>query len=144
MLPPFNEHGELPPGVHRAAWSDIEQRFGWGGEARLRAFAILKHVHELAARTGVLRNFYVFGSFVSALPQPRDVDVLLLMQESFRLEDCPEESRPLFSHVEAQARYGATVFWLRHGVLGETSMRAFLRAWQTTRDGKIRGILEIA
>ena len=110
----------------------------------MRAFAILKHVHELAARTGALRNMYVFGSFVSAAPDPQDVDVVLVMEASFRLADCPKDSRPLFSHADAQDRYGATVFWLRHGVLGETSMRAFLRAWQTTRDGKIRGILEIA
>ena len=119
MLPPSNANGELPPGVHKATWSEVEERFGRGRQARVRAFGILKGVHALAVRTGALKNFYVFGSFVSATPHPRDVDVLIVMQESFRLEDCPEESRPLF-------------------------MQPFLRAWQTTRDGKIRGILEIA
>ncbi len=143
MLPPLNENGELPPGVHEASWSDIERRFG-RSEARARAFAKLKQVHELAARTGALRNFYAFGSFVSAAPHPRDVDVFLVMDRSFRLEDCPEESRPLFSHLEAQARHGVTVFWTREGVLGATATQALLRAWQTTRDGKIRGIVEIA
>src|SRR2546423_6952620 len=43
---------------------------------RVRAFATLRHLYALATRTGALRNFYVFGSFVSALPQPRDVDVV--------------------------------------------------------------------
>lgn len=144
MLPALNEDGELPPGVHRARWSEIQQRFGRGHDARLRAFATLRRVHELAARTGNLGSFYVFGSFVSAIPHPRDVDIVLVMQESFRLEDCPEESRPLFSHGEAQARYGATVFWVSPSVLTEPSMQAFLSAWQTSRAGKIRGILEIA
>jgi hypothetical protein len=110
----------------------------------VRAFAILKHVHELAARTGALKNMYVFGSFVSAAPNPQDVDVVLVMEASFRLADCPQESRPLFSHAEAQDRYGATVFWLRHGMLQPRSLQEFLRVWQTKRDGAIRGILEIA
>lgn len=144
MLPPSNENGELPPGVHRATWSDIEQRFGRGREARIRALSILKHVHELAVRTGALRNFYVFGSFVSSVPIPRDVDVLLVMEDSFQLEHSPKESHPLFSHAEAQARYGATVFWLRHGMLPQASMQELLRVWQTKRDGTVRGILEIA
>jgi hypothetical protein len=144
MLPPFNANGDLPPGVHKAAWSEVEERFGRGRQARVRAFGILEHVHALAARTGALETFYVFGSFVSGTPDPRDVDVLMVMQESFRLEECPGECLPLFTHEEAQARYGATVFWLRHGVLEPASMQAFLLAWQTTRDGKIRGILEIA
>jgi hypothetical protein len=144
MLPPLNENGDLPPGVHEAPWSEVEQRFGRGREARTRAFAALKHIHELAARTGALGNFYVFGSFVSAVPHPRDVDVLLVMDHRFKLEDCPRESRSLFSHAEAQARYGATVFWLRRGMLSPVSMREFLRVWQSKRDGSVRGILEIA
>ena len=143
MLPPLNGDGELPPGVHKATSPQVDLRFGRGREARLRAFSLLRHIHELAARTGELRNFYVFGSFVSAVPHPRDVDVMLVMQETFRLEHCPEEARALFSHADAQARYGATVFWARHGLLDEAAMQALLRAWQTSRQGKIRGILEI-
>jgi hypothetical protein len=105
--------GDLPPGVHRAGWAEIGQRFGIGSNARVGALATLKHLHELASRTGALRNFYVFGSFVSAVPAPRDVDVVLIMSARFRVEDCPPESRSLFSHAQAQARYGASIFWVR-------------------------------
>lgn len=144
VLPFLNENGDLPPGVHAAGWTEIEQRFGKGSEARVRALATLKHLHELAIHTGSLRNFYVFGSFVSAVPEPRDVDVILIMRGNFRLEDCPWESRAVFSHAAAEARYGATIFWLREGVLPGASMSEFLRVWQGKRDGTLRGILEIA
>lgn len=144
MLPPPNNNGELPRGIHKATWVDVEQRFGQGSEVRKRAFAALKRIHEIAASTGALRSFYVFGSFVSGVPRPRDVDVLLVMEASFRHEECSDESRPLFSHGEAQARYGASVFWLRDGMLPPAAMRELLRAWQTKRDGTLRGILEIA
>ena len=143
MLSQFNDNGDLPPGVHAAGWPEIAQRFGTGSSARLRAMATLKHLHELAVRTRRLRSFYVFGSFVSVAPAPRDVDVILIMRQGFRLEDCPRESLTLFSHADAEARYGASVFWLREGTLLDAAMRAFLRVWQTKRDGTVRGILEV-
>jgi hypothetical protein len=144
VLPLLNQSGDLPPGVHVAGWREIEQRFGTGSSARVRALATLRHLHELAIRTGSLRNFYVFGSFVSAVPEPRDVDVVLVMSSAFRLENCPQESRSLFSHAGAEAWYGASVFWLREEMLPDAAMREFLRAWQIKRDGTLRGILEVA
>ena len=73
MLPPLNENGDLPPGVHVAGWREIEQRFGRGSEGRIRALATLKRLHQFAVRSGALRNFYVFGSFLSATAEPRHV-----------------------------------------------------------------------
>lgn len=119
MLPGLNEYGDQPAGIHPAGWTELEERFGRGSEARARALARLRHLHELATRTAGLRRFLVFGSFVSSVPEPQDVDVVLVMAESFRIEDSPRESRTLFSHADAQARYGASVFWLREGMLPE-------------------------
>jgi len=144
MLPALNKSGDLPSGIHPAGWADIEQRFGIGSDTRVRAFATLRHLYELGSRTGALRGFYVFGSFVSSAPQPRDVDVILIMRTDFKLEDCPRESQTLFSHADAQARFGASVFWLREGMLPEAAMNEFLRVWQIRRDGTLRGILEVA
>ena len=143
MLPALNEQGDLPPGVHVASWPEIERRFGSGSSAREGAMATLKHLHELALRTGALRAFYVFGSFVSAASTPRDIDLALVMDAGFCLEDCPRESRTLFSHADAEARYRASIFWLREGTLSEQAMREFLATWQTKRDGSVRGILEV-
>jgi hypothetical protein len=144
VLPALDEKGDLPPGVHAAGWTEIEQRFGTGNDARVRAFATLKRLHTLASRTGALRNFYVFGSFVSAVPVPRDVDVVLIMSARFKVEDCPPESRSLFSHAQAEARYGASIFWVRGEVVTDLAMQEFLGVWQTKRDGTLRGILEVA
>jgi hypothetical protein len=80
MLPPLNESGDLPPGVHLAAWPEIEQRFGKGSAARRRALATLRRLHDLARHTGALKAFHVFGSFVSAAPDPREVDIVLIMR----------------------------------------------------------------
>ena len=34
MLPDFDENGNLPPGIHRASPSEIEERFGRDSEVR--------------------------------------------------------------------------------------------------------------
>lgn len=102
--------------------------------------ATLRLLYELARRTGYLRRFFVFGSFVSAKAEPRDIDVLLIMAREFATEACPSESLPVFAHLQAQARYGASVFWFKEGAMSEK----FSRAWQVARDGTLRGIVEVA
>jgi hypothetical protein len=144
MLPALNSNGDLPPGIHRTTWTEVEQRFGTGSAARIGAIATLKHLHDLVVRTRCLRNFYVFGSFASRGAEPRDVDVLLIMSADFKVEAGPRESRTLFSHANAQARYGASVFWIREQMLAGAALQEFLLAFQTRRDGTLRGILEVA
>lgn len=143
MLPALTKSGDLPSGVHRAIWSEIEERFGSDSDVRRRAFERLRHLHELAGRTGKLVRFLVFGSFVSSAAEPRDVDVVLIMRSDFKLNEALRESRTLFSHPDAQARFGASVFWIREGMLTTASFNEFLETWQTKRDGTERGIVEV-
>ena len=143
MLPPFNEKGDLPLGIYPTGWNEIERRFGTGSVSRVNAYVKLRHLHELAERTGQLERFLVFGSFVSAGADPRDVDIVLVMAANFRLEEAPRESLTLFSHPDAEARFGASVFWIRQGMLQESQMQEFLETWQTKRDGTRRGLLEV-
>jgi len=142
MLKPFNEHGDLPPGVHAAGWHELAERFG-DGPVRQSRLRTLRHLHVLATATGHLERFLVFGSFVTEKTAPGDVDVVLVMGGGFELERAPRESRTIFSHAEADARFGASVFWVRQGILPEAEMAGFLEFWQTRRDGARRGIVEV-
>lgn len=110
MLPPFTAAGDLPEGIYGASWPEIEARFG-GTETRAHLLGRLRHLYELSARTGKVKCVLVFGSFVSNEPAPRDVDIALVMASDFRLEGAPRESQTLFSHADAEARFGASVFW---------------------------------
>ena len=51
MLPPFNERGDLPPGIHPPPLSEIATPFGTGTESRQRVVAKLKYIRPLANRT---------------------------------------------------------------------------------------------
>jgi len=142
-LPPINPDGELPPGIHGGSWAEIKSRFGTNSPYRERAFAKLQLLHSLASRTGHLRRFLIFGSFVSGIPAPRDIDLVLVMSAEFTLEDAPRETQTLFAHADADARFGASIFWLREGALPDELFAEFLETWQVTRDGRRRGMVEI-
>ncbi|MEO8493483.1 MAG: hypothetical protein ABI614_00320 [Planctomycetota bacterium] len=109
-LPDFNGHGDLPVGVHPAGMDEVVQRFGRGSNDRVSNARNLRHIHELAKQTGGLQRFIVFGSFVTAKPDPNDVDVILVMADGFQPDQAPIATRALFDHAVAQVRYNASIF----------------------------------
>jgi hypothetical protein len=142
-LPGFNEAGDLPPGVHQATLDEVVGRFGAAQGQRSLCARRLLHVYALAQHIGHVQRFIIFGSYVTAELDPNDVDVVLVMDDAFRLEDCPIEARGLFDHAVAQARYGVSIFWVRPGLLIGESLEDFVAYWQIKRDGSKRGIVEV-
>jgi hypothetical protein len=141
-LPAFNEEGDLPPGVHRATLSDALERFGQGSVQRCVVADRLNRIYQLAASTGQLVRFVVFGSFVTAKTEPNDVDIVLLMEDTFDLASVTGEAASVFQHMEADAHLGASVFWTkRSGAIG--GEQAMIEYWQARREGGRRGIVEI-
>ena len=43
----------------------------------------------------------------------------------------------------AQARFGASVFWMRPGLLIGETLEQFIDYWQIKRDGGQRGIVDV-
>ena len=78
MLPPFDEHGYLPPGTHAATLEEIEARFGRHSELRRVQMQSLRWMMDAARRAGVSR-IIINGSFVTDVPEPNDVDCALLL-----------------------------------------------------------------
>jgi hypothetical protein len=141
-LPAFNEDGDLPPGVHSATLSEVLERFGQGSVQRCAVADRLNRLYQLAASTGQLARFVVFGSFVTAKAEPNDIDIILLMEDTFDLAAVTGEAALVFQHLEAHARFGASVFWTRRsGAMG--GERAMIEYWQVRRQGGQRGIVEI-
>jgi hypothetical protein len=102
----------------------------------------LERICQLARSTGGLARFIVFGSFVTTKPEPNDVDIFLLMEDSFDVRQLSAEARLVFDHAAAQNLLGASVFWIRRAAAlgGE---EAAVAHWQIKRDGNKRGILEV-
>jgi uncharacterized protein DUF6932 len=77
MLPPFDEVGNLPPGIHPCSVVELVERFGSGSEEREAEISELLHFIEAAKAAGV-RRILVNGSFVTGKLAPNDVDVVFL------------------------------------------------------------------
>ncbi|MBY0459609.1 MAG: hypothetical protein K2V38_20005 [Gemmataceae bacterium] len=103
----------------------------------------LELVHRLAVAMGFLDRLVVFGSHATDKDSPNDVDVILVMRNDFRVEDCPAEARVLFDHARADAELGASIFWIRPELLLGETLEQFLSYWRRKRDGRTRGIVEV-
>ncbi|MDO8629260.1 MAG: hypothetical protein Q7R41_02100 [Phycisphaerales bacterium] len=82
MIPPFDDFGCLPPGLHGAALAEIEARFGRPSELRRVQMESVRWMVDLAVRAGVQR-IVLNGSFVTDIMEPNDVDCVLLTGRGF-------------------------------------------------------------
>ncbi len=141
-LPLLTSVGDLPLGVHRASLREVIEHFGAGSPQREGVARRLERIYRLARDTGHLARFVVFGSFVTDKPDPNDLDVFLVMSDTFDGAKIRGEAALLFDHAAADAHFGASVFWLRRlAALG--GEQTTIEYWQVKRGGGQRGIVEI-
>jgi len=142
-LPQLNQTGELPEGVYQATMDEVTAQFGSGTPQRRAVTARLQRIYSLAYATGKLERLILFGSYITAKPDPNDVDIILVMRDDFDVQACDEESQKLFDHLRAEETFSASVFWIRPALLVLETLEEFIAHWQITRDQARRGIVEV-
>jgi hypothetical protein len=142
-LPQLNLTGELPEGVHQATIDEVMAQFGSGTPQRRAVTARLQRIYDLARTTGKLERLILFGSYITAKPDPNDVDIILVMRDDFDVQACDEESQQLFDHLRAEESFAARVFWIRPALLVLETLEEFIAHWQITRHQTRRGIVEV-
>ena len=140
--PRFNESGDVPVGIHQASLHDVMEHFGKGSFQRSIVAARLHRIHSLVVKTGKVARFIIFGSFVTNKPDPQDIDIFLLMEDTFDVRHVTGEARILSDHMAAQNYEGASIFWVRRLAAFDGEEDA-IKYWQLKRDGKKRGIVEV-
>jgi len=130
MIPPFNDDGYLPPGIHPATLDEVAQRFGAATELRRVQMESLRWLIDLARRAGVLR-IVVNGSFVTDTPEPNDVDCALLIGPEF----------PRDPSAEAEILAGLPFINLE--LVDEAALRQMTEFYGTSRRNVPKGIVEI-
>jgi hypothetical protein len=140
--PEFNESGDLPIGIHPAALAEVIDHFGRGSFQRAMVAQRLERIYSLANQTGKVARFIIFGSFVTTKISPKDVDIFLVMDDTFDVRKVKGEAAIIFNHMPAQNYEGASIFWVRRMAAfgGEDNAVAF---WQGKRNGERRGIVEV-
>ena len=73
MIPEFDETGNLPPGLHKATWQEIAQKYGYTGH-RKKMLQGLKRALDNLKQAGCKRA-YLDGSFITRKRKPGDFDL---------------------------------------------------------------------
>jgi hypothetical protein len=89
MIPPFDELGNLPSGIHPATLVEIDSKFGHSSEIRRVQMDSVRWMIDLAWRAGVQR-IVLNGSFVTDIIEPNDVDCVLLIGRGFPIDATAE------------------------------------------------------
>ena len=82
MIPDLRHDGYLPEGLHLATEAEITFRFGTSTVQRRRLALRLRRWIELS-RCVAAERLFVDGSFVTAKPEPDDVDAVVWLASDF-------------------------------------------------------------
>jgi hypothetical protein len=93
LIPPLNEYGYLPPGVHSATLDEVLVHFGQGSEQREAQAQSLRWLLPLCRQARILK-LLINGSFVTDQAEPNDVDCVLLAGQDYD-ESAPSAQRIL-------------------------------------------------
>jgi hypothetical protein len=130
--------------VHQATLGEIIERFGTGTPRRQTLAERLQEIITLARAAGKLRRMFIWGSFATDKPFPRDLDIFLLMQEGFDQDFArlPPTQRCVFEHERARLLFEADVFWATEAI-GMDILASWLDVYRLSRDMVQRGIVEV-
>jgi hypothetical protein len=139
-IPPFREDGYLPDGLHLATEAEVIFRFGASSKRRRRLALRLRRWIELARQVGGQR-LLVDGSFVTAKPNPNDIDAVILLPPDF--EQQVEQGTEAALELEEMllTRRPEEIFAAEDGMDWNEWVEFFSRTREA--DGRRKGLVEI-
>lgn len=135
MIPPFDEHGLLPPGEWPCTLADIEDRLCWNPH-RSQMLTGLRQF--LATEWRYPGKIYVDGSFVRSKPLPADMDVVIdLTDEAASATTALAQAMLICLQRERLRRVYTVDIWVRHPQLPR-DLVAFFQYLGTKAEAELR------
>ncbi|REJ92215.1 MAG: hypothetical protein DWQ34_13370 [Planctomycetota bacterium] len=143
MIPEFDSDGLLPVGIHTATLEEFFERFArfQRSDRRLRVCEGLQRLVRETQGTSIVRKIIVGGSLVTNKAEPNDFDCILVLDPSIVGRELRPFEYNLVSRKHARRIYGGDVL---AALDGSQAMEEFLEFFQSTREGKSLGVVEIA
>lgn len=145
MIPPLNENGWLPEGVHDCTLQEAAERFGsfQSSDRRPELWArFMEFLREVRA-CSLVQEVLLDGSFVTAQPDPNDIDLALVVSGSHDFEaDFKPSEYNVLSKRRVNRRFGFDLLVAR---TGSEEYRRYVTFFQQVRlePGHKKGILRI-
>ncbi len=133
MLPPFDECGNLPPGIHWVTWEEFSAQYGTNTH-RMRLLAGLRDALKSLQAAGC-RAVYIDGSFVTSKELPADFDACW---EEEGMDEARLDPVLLLHDPKRQAqkaRYGGELIGFRR------TNTSILKFYQRDRNMNTKGIV---
>ena len=139
----FDATGQLAPGIYLLTPNEVVELFGQATARREQLGRVFLEIVSRLRATGIVRRCWLGGSFASKKAAPRDIDLWLLVSDASESVTLSFLFSDLFEHERAKLVYGADIFWMTESGAAMI-LDKVLDCLQTTRDGRVRGIVEIA
>jgi hypothetical protein len=144
-IPPFNDNGWLPEGLHDCSLEEAAARFGAFQRSDRRPLLwtrLLEFAHDARA-CGLIEAIVVDGSFVTAEPVPNDIDLILvvLAHVDFSVDLLPAHYN-LLSQWRVRRRLGFDIIVVKSGSAALDETVAFFQQVKQ-RPGKKKGLVRI-
>ena len=144
-IPPFDEHGCLPDGIHDCSLEEATGRFAafQRSDRRPKLWARFTELLSEAKECRLLEAVLVDGSFVTAEPEPNDIDLILVVAAG---HDFSADLRPMdynvLSRRRVRRRFGLDLLVAR---AASEEYRRYVEYFQQIRlePGGKKGILRI-
>jgi hypothetical protein len=147
MLAAVGPNGFLPPGIHAALWTEFEQHYGYTPRRHELLAGLGAALAELRA-AGCAR-IYVGGSFLTARPEPNDIDCCF--DYAHDLDWLRLAAADLLSTANdcaaQRARYGCEFHFANMVIGGFGPIQdtiTFLEFYQRNADGEPVGVVALA
>ena len=144
-IPPFNEHGWLPDGIRECTLEEATGRLGafQGSDRRPNLWAKFAEFLREVKECGLVEAVLLDGSFVTAKPDPNDIDLILVVSAE---HDFSADLRPIEYNVLSQRRVRRRFgFDLLVARTGSEEYRRYVGFFQQVRlePGRRKGILRV-
>jgi len=118
MLPPLNEQGLLPPGIHEGSFEEIREKFGsfQSSDQRPQLWSRLAEFIRAAKASSLIKEIVLNGSFVTAKPDPNDIDMIAVVAADHDFDaDLPPYQYNLLAARRVRSRFGFDIVVVRNG-----------------------------
>ena len=139
-IPDFRQDGYLPEGMFLASEAEVTFRFGTSNRKRRRLILRIRRWIELAREVGALRLF-IDGSFITAKPEPNDVDAVVLLPPDFENQIAANSDAATEFEEMLLTRRPEEIF----AAEDDTDWNEWVEFFSRTReaDGRRKGLVEL-
>jgi hypothetical protein len=144
-IPAFNHFGLLPEGIHDCEVMEAQNRFGrfQGSDRRPQLWAKFMDFVRLAKTDRFIEELFIDGSFVTARPDPNDIDVIVVVPVGHDFgTELPQNQYELLAAPRVRRRFGFDIVVVRKGTENQAEAIEFF-AQVRQRPGQKKGLLRI-